>query len=78
MRSKNLPTNELGLNSEGKEIVEARMLVGVATKDYPHLLLVPFPPSRLNWVASAGALTFWRLEPVIISLDLVSREKSMS
>jgi len=44
MRSKNLPTNELGLNSEGKEIVEARMLVGVATKDYPHLLLVPFPP----------------------------------
>jgi len=41
MRSKNLPTNELGLNNEGKEIVEARMLAGMATKNYPHLLLVP-------------------------------------
>jgi len=67
MRSKNLPTNELGLNNEGKE------LAGIATKKYPH---VPFPPR--NWMASAAALTFRFLEPAIMSLDPVNREKSMS
>jgi len=76
MKLKNFPPNELGLSSKGREIVEAGMLARMTTKDYPHLLPAP---SGLHWVAWAAALAFRRLEePAIISLDLISREKSMS
>jgi len=50
MRSKNLPTNELGLNSEGKEIVEAGTLPGWLQKIIPIYFLFPFeaPPGGLS------------------------------